>query len=44
MLNIYKFFKHDIVSTNQNLKPVIQITIPNTDEVLFTLTLDSDEL
>ena len=44
MLTISKFFKQDIVNTNQTLKPVILITNPNTDEILFTLTLDKDEL
>ena len=44
MLTISKFFKQDIVNTNQTLKPVIIITNPDTDEILFTLTLDKDEL
>ena len=44
MLNISKYFKRDILSTNQTLKPVIVITDPNTDEILFTLTQDADKL
>ena len=44
MLSLSKFFKHDIVSPNQTLKPVIIITNPETDDVLFTLTQDKEEL
>ena len=44
MLELSKFFNNDIVSTNQTLKPVILITDPETDNVLFTLTQDKDEI
>ena len=44
MLELSKFFNNDIVSTNQTLKPVILITDPETDNVLFKLTQDKDEI
>ena len=44
MLNVSKFFKHDIVSTNQTLEPVILITNPNTGDILFTLTTNNNEI
>jgi len=44
MLELSKFFSNDIVSDNLTLKPVILITDPETNNVLFTLTQDKDEL
>tara|TARA_R100000664_G_scaffold17978_1_gene26971 strand:+ start:147 stop:4343 length:4197 start_codon:yes stop_codon:yes gene_type:complete len=44
MLNISKFFKNDIVTPNQTLKPVVVITDPANDNVLFTLTEGNNEL
>ena len=44
MLELSKFFTNDIVSTNQTLKPIILITDPETNNVLFTLTQDNEEI
>ena len=44
MLDVSKFFKQDIVTPNPILKPVIIITDPSTEELLFTLTQDNEEL
>ena len=43
MQNFSKYFNLDTVDTNQTLKPVLLITDID-DNVLFTLTLDQDEL
>ena len=44
MLELSKFFTNDIAGDNQTLKPVVLITDPGTDNVLFTLTQDKDEI
>ena len=44
MQNFSKYFNLDIIDTNQTLKPVLLITEPTDNSVLFTLTLDEDEL
>ena len=44
MLELSKYFKQDIIDTNQTLKPIIIITEPSDDSVLFTLTLDKDDI
>ena len=43
MKNFSKYFNLDTVDSNQTLKPVLLITDID-DNVLFTLTLDQDEL
>ena len=45
MLTLSKYFKQDIVDTNQTLKPIIVITDPkDEDRILYVLTQDQDEL
>ena len=44
MLELSKFFTNDIAGENQTLKPVVLITDPETDNVLFTLTQDKDDI
>ena len=44
MQNFSKYCNLDIIDTNQTLKPVLLITEPTDNSVLFTLTLDEDEL
>ena len=44
MQTFSKYFNLDVIDTNQVLKPVLVITEPTNNNVLFTLTLDQDEL
>ena len=44
MLELSKFFTNDIAGDNQTLKPVVLITDPETDNVLFTLTQDKEDI
>ena len=44
MLKLSKFFKNDTLGDSQTLKPIISITDPQTNNVLFTLTQDKDEI
>ena len=44
MLNLSKYFKQDIIDTNQTLKPILVITEPSDESVLFTLTQDKDDI
>ena len=44
MINLGKYFKQDIVVNGQTLKPVIVITEPSDNSILFTLTSDKDEI
>ena len=44
MLNLSKYFNQDILSTDQTLKPIVVITEPSDNSILFTLTLDRDEI
>ena len=44
MLDLSKFFSNDIVGDNQTLKPIILITDPETNNVLFTLTQDKEDI
>ena len=44
MLELSKFFTNDIAGDNQTLKPIVLITDPETDNVLFTLTQDKDDI
>ena len=44
MLNVSQNFKNDIISTNQTLKPILIITEPSDESVLFTLTQDKDDI
>ena len=44
MLALSKYFKQDIIDTNQTLKPILIITEPSDESVLFTLTQDKDDI
>ena len=44
MLALSKYFKQDIIDTNQTLKPILIITEPSDESVLFTLTQDKDDM
>ena len=44
MLNLSKYFKQDIIDTNQTLKPILVIIEPSDESVLFTLTQDKDDI
>ena len=44
MINISKYFSSDSTDRNQTLKPVIIITEPSDDSILFTLTLNQENL
>ena len=44
MIQLSKFFKNDVAGNVQTLKPIILITEPKTNDVIFTLTQDKEEL